>query len=145
MRSDTSLWVLYYLPANENHNFKTKGGSRNNQIQDFQPATDPLEDVKSIYLVILEQNKRTEWKIWEYITGRNLCFQLRVGMFECVLAHNVKYISYYDQGQESRKPLIVPISPYHKKGCGVGKKTFGPEKVNDSLKFIGHKWQTLEL
>lgn len=43
------------------------------------------------------------------------------------------------------KPLIVPISPYHKKGCGVGKKTFGPEKVNDSLKFIGQKWQNLEL
>lgn len=28
---------------------------------------------------------------------------------------------------------------------GWGKKTFGPEKLNDSLKHIGQKWQSLNL
>lgn len=57
-----------------------------------------------------------------------------MGVFGCILTHAVKYISYCDQDQESQE-ATDPVQLSHiTKGGVVRKKTFGPEKLNNSLK-----------
>lgn len=53
---------------------------------------------------------------------RNLLLKFSVGVFGCVLAYNVKYISYYDQGQKSQEATDCSNFPISQKGVWCGKE-----------------------
>lgn len=72
--------------------------------------------------------------------------QFSVGVFRCILAHNVKYNFYCDQGHESQEATNrVQLPHLTKVGIEWRKKNnLGPEKFNDSLELTDQKWQSLK-